>query len=117
MLQGGDGWSRVEAFYAHMCHVNSLEHSASRTAIVLRSAAAAKYGPVILMAHNGPLGLGKQPHDICGVDWRSAGGGVLLIDGNTQIQVICFIGMSGWVASCQIKRLQLCKAGTLIFEH
>ncbi len=26
-------------------------------------------GAVVLMAHNGPFGLGGQAHNMCGVDW------------------------------------------------
>lgn len=30
---------------------------------------------LIFLAHNGPLGLGSEPNDICGVDWNQFGGG------------------------------------------
>lgn len=29
---------------------------------------------LLLLAHNGPEGLGSEPHSICGVDWRSEAG-------------------------------------------
>jgi hypothetical protein len=29
---------------------------------------------LLLLAHNGPAGLGSEPHSICGVDWRSEAG-------------------------------------------
>ena len=29
---------------------------------------------LIILAHNGPAGLGEKPSSICGIDWRSPGG-------------------------------------------
>lgn len=55
-----------------MFNVNSMEASAARIAdnIVRQPAEHA----VVVMAHNGPAGLGQQQYDICGRDWLEKAG-------------------------------------------
>jgi uncharacterized protein (TIGR04168 family) len=49
--------------------VDSLDDSAQR--IVQAHRPARERGDaVVLVAHNGPSGLGDRRHDICGVDWK-----------------------------------------------
>ena len=74
-VQGGDAWERVAGFYSSMYGVGSMQESAERITSVLK--ATAGQAPVIVVAHNGPTGLGDKPHDICGRDWRTAGGGAV----------------------------------------
>ena len=71
--QGGATWDRVANFYDSMYGVGSLEDSAGRIASMIRQVP--EDAVLVMVAHNGPAGLGDQPHDICGVDWRSQGGG------------------------------------------
>ena len=55
-----------------MFNVNSMEASAARIAeTIVRQPA--KHA-VVVMAHNGPAGLGQQTHDICGRDWLEKAG-------------------------------------------
>ncbi len=58
-----------------MFDVNNMEASAARISdtIVRQPAEHA----LIVMAHNGPAGVGQQAHDICGRDWlEKAGRGI-----------------------------------------
>lgn len=67
--KGGSAWSNIAPFMAAVCGVESAADSAAR--IVSVAAAAARRGDaVVLLAHNGPRGLGDARHDICGVDWK-----------------------------------------------
>ncbi len=74
-IQGGSSWNRAAKFNHIMFNVNSMKASAARIAetIVQQPAEHA----VVVMAHNGPAGLGQQQHDICGRDWlEKAGRGI-----------------------------------------
>jgi uncharacterized protein (TIGR04168 family) len=53
--------------------VASFEESAEK--IVASSLQAPQQHSLVLLAHNGPRGLGSKRHDICGVDWTSRGAG------------------------------------------
>ncbi|KAL0042361.1 hypothetical protein WJX77_010062 [Trebouxia sp. C0004] len=69
---GGSSWNRAAKFNHIMFDVNNMEASAARIAetIVRQPAEHA----VVVIAHNGPAGLGQQPHDICGCDWLEKAG-------------------------------------------
>lgn len=65
--QGGDLQS-VAPFYNHLYGASTSEQFAER--IVAAGLQAAEEGrALVLLAHNGPSGLGSQPHNPCGVDW------------------------------------------------
>ncbi len=84
-IQGGSSWNRAAKFNHIMFDVNSMEASAARIAetIVQQPAEHA----VVVMAHNGPAGLGQQQHDICGRDWlEKAGKHCLAIANCIQVQ-------------------------------
>ena len=71
-IQGGSSWNRAAKFNHIMFNVNSMEASAARIAeTIVRQPA--KHA-VVVMAHNGPAGLGQQTHDICGQDWLEKAG-------------------------------------------
>jgi uncharacterized protein (TIGR04168 family) len=53
--------------------VGSFEASAGR--VVASSLLAPQQHSLVVVAHNGPRGLGSSRHDICGVDWTSRGAG------------------------------------------
>ena len=50
--------------------------------------------PVIVMAHNGPRGLGTAPHDPCGVDFRQKP------DGSMPCLVMLQLRMLDWLQPC-----------------
>ncbi|KAL4419082.1 hypothetical protein ABPG77_002223 [Micractinium sp. CCAP 211/92] len=65
--KGGKQWSDVADFYAEHYGIRGMQDSAMR---ILDVALAAPDGDVkVLVAHNGPRGLGGRRHNICGVDW------------------------------------------------
>lgn len=96
--QGGPDFNRVERFYREMYGVEDFKGSTERIVRSLREAAAhlssktkeetrkskSESGgdgdddedgaALVLIAHNGPSGLGKAKHDICGADFLDAGG-------------------------------------------
>ena len=67
---GGPKWF-VSDFYEQWFGVTSLEDSRDRIIEALQSAT---YNHVVILSHNGPFGLGADPEDICGKDWRPIGG-------------------------------------------
>ena len=85
--QGGPDFRRVDQFYREMYDVEDFEASAEKVAKGLREAAAHlsekkkssgttddKGTALVLIAHNGPSGLGGLKHDICGADFLEDGG-------------------------------------------
>ena len=64
------------AAYDYLYGMSSTQEYADRIVTEATSAVAASGGEggacsaLVLMAHNGPFGLGGQAHNICGVDWR-----------------------------------------------
>lgn len=68
-LQGGDSWRNISHFMAAVLGVESPQASAERI-VAAAAPAAARGDAIVLLAHNGPAGLGAQRHDICGVDWK-----------------------------------------------
>ncbi|MBD0333999.1 MAG: TIGR04168 family protein [Cyanobacteria bacterium Co-bin13] len=67
---GGAEWKN-KTFYANRYGVHSFAESTER---ILASVQAAAYETVIFIGHCGPTGLGDQPEDICGRDWKPLGG-------------------------------------------
>lgn len=67
---GGSEW-RNKTFYRDRYGVTSFQDS---TAKILAAARRATQPGLILIGHNGPTGLGDQPEDICGKDWKPIGG-------------------------------------------
>jgi uncharacterized protein (TIGR04168 family) len=67
---GGSKWKNEE-FYASRYGVESFEESTDR---IVESVKNAAYETVIFMGHCGPLGLGAEPEDLCGRDWKPIGG-------------------------------------------
>ncbi len=67
---GGPSW-RNRRFYKRRF---GLKGFAESTARIVAAAATAAYPTVIVIGHSGPQGLGDQPEDICGRDWKPMGG-------------------------------------------
>ncbi|MBD0269347.1 MAG: TIGR04168 family protein [Cyanobacteria bacterium Co-bin8] len=67
---GGSEWKN-KTFYADRYNVHGFAESAER---IVASVQAAAHETVIFIGHCGPTGLGDQPEDICGRDWKPLGG-------------------------------------------
>lgn len=71
--KGGVQWSAVKAFYAKYYGVSSMEESAERILDVIMGVDGGEEGgpsvPLVMLAHNGPSGLGSKKYDPCGVDF------------------------------------------------
>ena len=67
---GGSEWKCTE-FYQQRFGVSNFEES---TAKMMTAVEQTKYDDLILMGHNGPFGLGANPEDTCGKDWKPLGG-------------------------------------------
>ena len=61
-------WTDVAAFYEQHYGITSLEDSAHR--IVDIALSQPHDLSLVMVAHNGPAGLGNRRHSICGVDWQ-----------------------------------------------
>jgi uncharacterized protein (TIGR04168 family) len=66
--KGGKRWSDIAAFYKHHYGIESMEESAHRIVDIALSQPFEL--PLILIAHNGPTGLGNKRYSPCGVDWQ-----------------------------------------------
>ena len=67
---GGPKWHYGE-FYAERFGVANMAESSAR---IIAAAAATTHDTIIFLGHNGPTGLGDQPEDSCGRDWKPIGG-------------------------------------------
>lgn len=67
---GGPEW-RCAEFYWDRFGVKNFTDSTVRIA---NAAAQASSETIIFLGHNGPAGLGNQPEDPCGKDWKQLGG-------------------------------------------
>ena len=81
--KGGVQWSAVKAFYETYYHVGSMEESAERVLDVILAedgsedpenghsghAQISPNAPLVVVAHNGPSGLGSSKYSPCGVDF------------------------------------------------
>jgi hypothetical protein len=70
-MQGGPSWERVANFYKCMYGCNSFDDSSQRIVEAIQEAP--RDTATILVAHNGPAGLGTNPWDICGKDFTKRG--------------------------------------------
>jgi hypothetical protein len=70
LSSGGQSLHTHAAMYAELWGVHGVEHSARLIRSQLLSAP--KDAATVVLAHNGPSGLGAAAHDICGKDWGSA---------------------------------------------
>lgn len=68
---GGSNWEPHASFYKQRYGVDSFEAS---TAKIVQAAEAAAFNTIIFIGHCGPKGLGDQPEDPCGRDWKPLGG-------------------------------------------
>lgn len=67
---GGDVWKNAD-FYLERFGVSSFEESTARIVAAANSTACET---AIFLGHNGPVGLGDLPEDLCGKDWQPPGG-------------------------------------------
>lgn len=67
---GGSQWSN-SSFYRDRFSVESMEESRDR---IVAAGMAAGFDRLLIVAHNGPTGLGDTPESICGKDWQPLGG-------------------------------------------
>ena len=67
---GGPKWRDGE-FYQKWFGVNSFEESTRR---MVEAAESSAQNSVIFLGHTGPTGLGEEPEDPCGKDWKPIGG-------------------------------------------
>lgn len=70
--QGGSIWEKAARFNHIMYGVGSMQAAADRISANIGQQPAEH--AVVVMAHNGPAGLGEQQHDICGKDWSHKAG-------------------------------------------
>lgn len=64
---GGDHTGHKQSLYKDLFDIGTVEESASRIAEAVDTSPAAV---TVVMAHNGPTGLGCEKSDICGRDWE-----------------------------------------------
>lgn len=67
---GGPEW-KYSDFYQHRFGVGSFAESTER---IVAAAARSAASTILVLAHNGPSGLGDRPEDPCGRDWQPLGG-------------------------------------------
>eukprot|EP00200_Dunaliella_tertiolecta_P010330 CAMPEP_0202382514 /NCGR_PEP_ID=MMETSP1127-20130417/43585_1 /ASSEMBLY_ACC=CAM_ASM_000462 /TAXON_ID=3047 /ORGANISM="Dunaliella tertiolecta, Strain CCMP1320" /LENGTH=450 /DNA_ID=CAMNT_0048981733 /DNA_START=114 /DNA_END=1466 /DNA_ORIENTATION=+ len=68
--KGGSSWSSIAPFIAALYGVNSSKESAEHIVAAARS----QGNNLVIIGHIAPLGLGRERHDIAGVDWIQGGG-------------------------------------------
>jgi len=66
--KGGRRWDDIATFYADHFGIGSFEESAHRIVDLVLSQPP-ELG-LVVVAHNGPTGLGDRRHSPCGVDWQ-----------------------------------------------
>ena len=67
---GGPEWKN-KSFLSDRFGVNNFEESTAR---IVAAANQTAYDTIVILAHNGPTGLGDAAEDICGRDWNPLGG-------------------------------------------
>lgn len=67
---GGSKW-RCKNFYRERYGVNNYRES---TAKIMAQVEQTTTNNIIFVGHNGPFGLGANPEDMCGRDWKPLGG-------------------------------------------
>ena len=73
IIQGGASWARAALFHELVYGVHSMQDSADR--IYSSVSNVPPEDTLVMMAHNGPSGVGSECHSICGKDWSPKGGG------------------------------------------
>jgi uncharacterized protein (TIGR04168 family) len=66
--RGGRRWDDLAAFYKEVLDIGGFEDAAR--AIAAAAAALPPGAPAVVIAHNGPAGLGGRRSSPCGVDWQ-----------------------------------------------
>ena len=74
-IQGGSSWTRAALFHELVYGVHSMQDSADH--IYSSVSNAPPDDTVVVMAHNGPSGVGSKQYSICGKDWSTKGGETL----------------------------------------
>lgn len=67
---GGSQW-QCEQFYLERYGVRNFAESSAK---IMASVHKTKHQRLIFIGHNGPFGLGANPEDTCGRDWKPLGG-------------------------------------------
>ncbi|NEP17356.1 MAG: TIGR04168 family protein [Leptolyngbya sp. SIO4C1] len=67
---GGPKWRNADFYLTHY-GVSDFTSSADK---IMAAVDRASCETLLFLGHNGPFGLGEQPHDPCGKDWQSPGG-------------------------------------------
>lgn len=67
---GGPEWSN-RRFYRDRYGIHNITESVAKIVESIESTTCTRR---ILISHNGPAGLGANPHDLCGKDWEPIGG-------------------------------------------
>lgn len=67
---GGPKW-RPKRFYRERFGVTGFQGATER---ITQAIASATFDQLIFLGHNGPTGLGTEPHSPCGKDWKPIGG-------------------------------------------
>lgn len=67
---GGSDWTNAP-FYAERYGVHDFQESTDR---ICQAVANSRYDHLIFIGHCGPKGLGEEPEDPCGRDWKPLGG-------------------------------------------
>ncbi len=67
---GGNKWKN-KTFLRERFGVNNFEDSVS---LIVEKGKETQFENIIFLGHNGPFGLGDQPEDPCGKDWKPLGG-------------------------------------------
>lgn len=75
--QGGSSWNRAASFHNINYGVESMQDSADRVYDCISRAPSSD--AVVVMAHNGPAGVGSETYSICGKDWSTKGGETCLM--------------------------------------
>jgi uncharacterized protein (TIGR04168 family) len=68
---GGSEWKN-DHFFSDRYGISSFEASTNH---IFQSAQNSPHSTILFLGHNGPLGLGDRPQDICGRDWGNKIGG------------------------------------------
>lgn len=132
--QGGSRLgSLVTSFLTNHYGVTSMEHSAQRIVETVHAADPAN-NSLVLIAHNGPAGLGEKRYDICGVDFRSDEGDhgdpdlqsalCQLADEGVHVSMVVFghmhhnlRGRRGWISDKWVHDVNNIRLHTTVFMN
>jgi uncharacterized protein (TIGR04168 family) len=71
-MQGGPSWDSVADFYRKMYDCLNFEDASDRTVSACQDVPSGN--AAVLVAHNGPTGMGEDKHAPCGADFMPDGG-------------------------------------------